>query len=136
VFDNSVLYNTPDTVYHRTAVRLKRMAIPMLEEAKQTESSLVFSSARAGKTLDMRDLEPIEGWEYSVDPWPGRAVREMSPLSSIADEDAEQLEKDLITVRKEIASLSGPATRGRGRGRGRWHGRWRGRWGFRERGRA
>ena len=128
MFDNSMLYNTPDTVYHKTAVRMKRTAVPLLEEAKQTESSLIFSSARVGKTLDMKDLEPIEGWEYSVDPWPGRAVREMSPLSSIADEDAKQLEKDIRAIGKEIQSLSASCTPSRGRGD--WRGRWRGRRGF------
>jgi len=97
-----MLYNTPDTVYHRAAVRMKRQANTMIEDAKKVESSLVFSENRAGNTLDMRDLEPIEGWEYSVDPWPGRAVREMSPLSSIADEDVEELEKELIAHRNEI----------------------------------
>src|SRR5271170_2717835 len=96
IFDNSILYNTPDTVYHRTAIRLKRLATGLIEEAKKTESSLVFNDERTGRTLDMRDLEPIQGWEYSVDPWPGRAVREMSPLSSIADDDVEELEKELI----------------------------------------
>ena len=102
IFDNSVLYNTPDTVYHRTAVRLKRQAAQMIEEAKKIEASLVFSEQRAGRTLDMRELEPIEGWEYSVDPWPGRAVREMSPLSSIDDDEVEQLAKDIVTQKKEI----------------------------------
>ena len=97
-----MLYNTPDTVYHRTAIRLKRQANAMIEEAKKVESSLVFNKDRAGNTLDMRDLEPIEGWEYSVDPWPGRAVREMSPLSSIGDDEVKQLEKELIAHRREI----------------------------------
>lgn len=49
----------------------------------------------------MRELEPIEGWEYSSDPWPGRAVRDMSPLSSIGDEDIKQLERDLVNERKQ-----------------------------------
>jgi hypothetical protein len=116
-----MLYNTPDTVYHRAAVRMKRQANTMIEEAKKVESSLVFSQNRAGNTLDMRDLEPIEGWEYSVDPWPGRAVREMSPLSSIADDDVEELEKELVAHRNEIEesqrTLRTPS-RGRFRGRG------------------
>ena len=117
-----MLYNTPDTVYHRTAVRLKRQANAMIEEAKKVESSLVFNEVRAGNTLDMRDLEPIEGWEYSVDPWPGRAVREMSPLSSIGDDDVEQLEKELIAHRKEIQNEQMTAStsfRSRNRSRGR-----------------
>jgi hypothetical protein len=118
-----MLYNTPDTVYHRTAVRLKRQANTMIEDAKKVESSLVFNEVRAGNTLDMRDLEPIEGWEYSVDPWPGRAVREMSPLSSIGDDDVEQLEKELIAHRKEIqneqaSASTGFQSRNRSRGRG------------------
>src|ERR1700694_5557671 len=111
IFDNSMLYNTPDTVYHRTAVRLKRQAISMIEEAKKIESSLIFCETGAGRPLDMKDLEPIEGWEYSVDPWPGRAVREMSPLSSIDDEDAEQMEKDLIAAREEIENDNTPGKR-------------------------
>jgi hypothetical protein len=102
IFDNSIVYNTPDTVYHRTAVRLKRVAAGMIEEAKKIESSLVFNDLRVGKTLDMRELEPIEGWEYSADPWPGRAVREMSPLSSLGDDDVYQLEKDLKEKREQI----------------------------------
>jgi Bromodomain len=118
IVDNSVSYNTPDTVYHRTAVRMKRQAVPLIEEAKKVESSLVFCENRAGRTLDMKELEPIEGWEYSVDPWPGRAVRDMSPLSSIGDDDAEQLEKELIAERKEIdADRSLPRKKIRGRGR-------------------
>jgi hypothetical protein len=118
IVDNSMLYNTPDTVYHRTAVRMKRQAVPLIEEAKKVESSLVFCENRAGKTLDMNELEPIEGWEYSVDPWPGRAVRDMSPLSSIGDDDVEQLEKELLAERKEIEADRSPSrkkTRGRGR---------------------
>jgi len=122
-----MLYNTPDTVYHRAAVRMKRQANTMIEEAKKVESSLVFSENRAGNTLDMRDLEPIEGWEYSVDPWPGRAVREMSPLSSIADDDVEELEKELIAHRHEIEeSHRTPRTSSRGRFKGRGRGGFRG----------
>jgi len=118
IVDNSVLYNTPDTVYHRTAVRMKRQAVPLIEEAKKVESSLVFCENRAGQTLDMNELEPIEGWEYSVDPWPGRAVRDMSPLSSIGDDDVEQLEKELLAERKEFeADRSPPRKKIRGRGR-------------------
>jgi hypothetical protein len=118
IFDNSVLYNTPDTVYHRTAVRLKRQALPMVEDAKKTESLLVFCENRAGRTLDMKELEPIEGWDYSVDPWPGQAVREMSPLSSIGDEDIEQLKKSLIAEREEFDDNASPKKKGRGhRGR-------------------
>ena len=122
-----MLYNTPDTLYHRAAVRMKRQANTMIEEAKKVESSLVFSENRAGNTLDMRDLEPIEGWEYSVDPWPGRAVREMSPLSSIADDDVEELEKELIARRKEIEEgrrTPRPPSRGpfKGQGRGGFRG--------------
>ena len=101
IFDNSILYNTPDTVYHRTAVRLKRAAAPMIDEAKKIESSLLFNDERSGRTLDMRELEPIEGWEYSSGPWPGRAVRDMSPLSSIGDEDIKQLERDLVNERRQ-----------------------------------
>ena len=74
----------------------------MIEEAKKIESSLVFNDLRAGKTLDMRELEPIEGWEYSADPWPGRAVREMSPLSSLGDDDVYQLEKALKEKREQV----------------------------------
>jgi hypothetical protein len=125
IFDNSVLYNTPDTVYHRTAARLKRQAAAMIEEAKKVEASLVFNQDRLGKTLEMRELEPIEGWEYSMDPWPGRAVREMSPLSSIGEEDASRLEKELLLERKQIELHSPPQTPSRrkaarpgGRGRG------------------
>jgi hypothetical protein len=88
----------------------------MIEEAKKIESSLVFCENRAGRTLDMKELEPIEGWEYSVDPWPGRAVREMSPLSSIDDQDIEQMEKELITEREEIENDHTP---GRKKVRGR-----------------
>jgi hypothetical protein len=102
VFDNSILYNTPDTVYYRAAVRMKRQAVALIEEAKKVESSLVFNQIRAGRTLDMQDLEPIEGWEYSVDPWPGRAVREMTPLSSIGDDEVELLEKELQVYRSEL----------------------------------
>ena len=126
-----MLYNTPDTAYHRTAARLKRQANTMIEEAKKVESSLIFSEDRAGNTLDMKDLEPIEGWEYSVDPWPGRIVREMSPLSSIGDDAVEQLEKELIAHRKEIQNERipvGAGLRGRGTGRGRGRDRGRGRW--------
>jgi hypothetical protein len=101
IFDNSLLYNTPDTVYHRTAVRLKRAAAPMIDEAKKIESSLVYNDQRSGNTLDMKELEPIEGWEYSSDPWPGCAVRDMSPLSSIGDEDVKQMEKELIDERMQ-----------------------------------
>jgi hypothetical protein len=97
-----MLYNTPDTIYHRTAQRLKRQASQMIEEAKKLEASLVFSKERTGKTLDMRELEPIEGWEYSTDPWPGRAVREMSPLSDIEDDEVARLERELVNARKEI----------------------------------
>jgi len=118
IFDNSVLYNTPDTVYHRTAVRLKRQALPMIEDAKKTESLLVFCENRTGRTLDMKELEPIEGWDYSVDPWPGQAVREMSPLSSIGDEDIDQLKKSLIAEREEFDDDASPKKKGRGR-RGR-----------------
>ena len=71
----------------------------------------------------MRELEPIEGWEYSTDPWPGRAVREMSPLSSIADDDVDRLEKELLFDRKQI-QIDSPsqtprrkASRARARGR-------------------
>ena len=81
---------------------MKRLASPMIEEAKKIESSLVFCENRGGRTLDMKELEPIEGWEYSVDPWPGRAVRDMSPLSSIGDDYGEQLERELIAEREEI----------------------------------
>ena len=108
IFDNSILYNTPDTVYHRTAVRLKRAAAPMIEEAKKIEASLTFNDQRAGKTLDMRELEPIEGWEYSPDPWPGHVVREMSPLSSAGDDDIRQLEKELIDQRELVAEDETP----------------------------
>ena len=115
-----MLYNTPDTVYHRAAARMKRQANTMIEEAKRVESSLVFSEKRAGNTLDMRDLEPIEGWEYSVDPWPGRAVREMSPLSSIADNDVDELEKELIAHHMEMEDSERtprpPSRKERGRG--------------------
>jgi|SRR5277367_5038281 len=122
-----MLYNTPDTVYHRAAVRMKRQANTMIEEAKKVESSLVFSEDRAGNTLDMRDLEPIEGWEYSVDPWPGRAVREMSPLSSIADDDVEVLEKELIAHRNEIEERQRtPRTPFRSKVKGRAQGGFRG----------
>lgn len=93
-------------------MRLKRLASTMIEEAKKVESSLVYSEIRVGKTLDMRDLEPIEGWEYSVDPWPGRAVREMSPLTSIDDDDVEQMEKELIADRKEIQNEQSPVGTG------------------------
>lgn len=103
------------------------MASAMIEEAKKVESSLVYSEIRVGKTLDMRDLEPIEGWEYSVDPWPGRAVREMSPLSSINDEDVEQMEKELIAHRKELEYEQMPVKSGFGGGRGRGRGRGRAR---------
>ena len=120
IFDNSILYNTPDTVYHRTAVRLKRQTNALIEDAKKVESSLIFNKDRAGNTLDMRDLEPIEGWEYTVDPWPGRAVREMSPLSSIDDDDVAQLEKDLIAHRKEIQNEETSARTG-SRGHSRSH---------------
>jgi hypothetical protein len=85
---------------------MKRQAASMIEEAKKVESSLIFNEDRLGKTLDMRELEPIEGWEYSTDPWPGRAVREMSPLSSIADDDVDRLEKELLLERKQIDSTS------------------------------
>ena len=105
-----MLYNTPDTLFHRTAVRLKRQAAPLIEEAKKVEESLRFSDQRLGKTLDMNDLEPIEGWEYSVDPWPGRAVRELSPLSSMADEDVELLEKEIQAHRKELQNGTSRAT--------------------------
>jgi hypothetical protein len=124
-----VLYNTPDTVYHRTAARLKRTAAPLIEDAKKVEASLVFNPLRAGKTLDMKELEPIEGWEYSVDPWPGHVVREMSPLSTIGDGEVDGLEKELVAYEKEEeenarAMSAGPARGGRGgrgeRGRGRW----------------
>lgn len=119
-----MLYNTPDTVYHRTAARLKRQANAMIEDAKNVELSLVFNKDRSGNTLDMQDLEPIEGWEYSVDPWPGRAVREMSPLSSIGDDDVKQLEKELLAHRKEIQSEQTPARTGiRGHSRSRARGR-------------
>src|SRR5277367_4423653 len=121
-----MLYNTPDTVYHRAAVRMKRQANTMIEEARKVESSLVFSENRAGNTLDMRDLEPIEGWEYSVDPWPGRAVREMSPLSSIADDDVEELEKELVAHRNEIEESQRTPTPSRGRFKGRGRGGIRG----------
>ena len=122
-----MLYNTPDTVYHRAAVRMKRQANIMIEEAKKVESSLVFSDNRAGNTLDMRDLEPIEGWEYSVDPWPGRAVREMSPLSSIADDEMEELEKVLLAHRNEIEeSQRTPRTPSRSKLNGRARGGYRG----------
>jgi hypothetical protein len=126
IFDNSILYNTPDTVYHRTAARLKRQANAMIEDAKKVESSLIFNKDRAGNTLDMRDLEPIEGWEYTVDPWPGRAVREMSPLSSIGDDAVEQLEKELMAHRKEIQDEQTPIRKGF-QDRSRRHGRGRGR---------
>lgn len=126
IFDNSILYNTPDTVYHRTAARLKRQANAMIEDAKKVESSLIFNKDRAGNTLDMRDLEPIEGWEYTVDPWPGRAVREMSPLSSIGDDAVEQLEKELMAHRKEIQDEQTPVRKGF-QDRSRRHGRGRGR---------
>jgi len=138
-----MLYNTPDTVYHRTAQRLKRQASQLVEEAKKLEASLVFSEDRTGKTLDMRELEPIEGWEYSTDPWPGRAVREMSPLSDIEDEEVTRLGRELVTARKKIfedmepsepapaADRGGWRSRGRGkgdRGFGRGRGRGRLRW--------
>ena len=98
----------------------------MIEDAKKVESSLIFNKDRAGNTLDMRDLEPIEGWEYTVDPWPGRAVREMSPLSSIGDDAVEQLEKELMAHRKEIQDEQTPVRKGF-RDRSRSHGRGRGR---------
>lgn len=110
IFDNSILYNTPDTVYHRTAVRLKRAAAPMIDGAKKIESSLLFNDQRSGRTLDMRELEPIEGWEYSTDPWPGRVVRDMSPLSSIGDEDVKQLERDLLDERRKQVESGTPKT--------------------------
>jgi hypothetical protein len=109
---------------------LKRSAVSLIEEAKQVESSFVFSENRAGRTLDMEDLEPIEGWEYSVDPWPGRAVREMSPLSSIGDEEAEQLERELLAIHKESQverTIVPKTSRGRGRSQSRGRGRGRGR---------
>lgn len=87
-------------MYHRTAVRLKRIAAPSIEEARKVEASLVFNRSRAGKTLDMKELEPIEGWEYSVDPWPGHKVREMSPLSTIGDDEVDVLRKELISYQE------------------------------------
>jgi len=123
-----VLYNTPDTVYHRTAVRLKRTAAPLIDDAKKVEASLVFNTSRLGKTLDMKELEPIEGWEYSVDLWPGHKVREMSPLSTIADDEMDLLQKELTVYREEQhdaegldavpqRSQRGPGRRYRGRSR-------------------
>jgi hypothetical protein len=110
-------YNTPDTIYHRTALRLKRQAAPLIEDAKKAESSLVFSALRMGSTLEAGDLEPIEGWDYSYDPWPGRAVREMSPLSEIAEEDMKELEEELASVRKEIARTASAVRKARARRR-------------------
>jgi hypothetical protein len=107
---------------------MKRHAASMIEDAKKIETSLIYNQNRIGKTLDMGDLEPIEGWEYTVDPWPGRAVREMSPLSSIADDDVEQLEKEIFAHDKLNAPTPSRAvSRGRGnwRARGRGRGRWR-----------
>jgi hypothetical protein len=101
---------------------MKRQAASMIEEAKIVESSLVFNEDRLGKTLDMRELEPIEGWEYSTDPWPGRAVREMSPLSSIADDDVDRLEKELLFDRKQI-QIDSPSTPRRKASRARARGR-------------
>ena len=118
-----MLYNTPDTVYHRTAVRLKRTAAPLIDDAKKVETSLVFNTSRLGKTLDMKELEPIEGWEYSVDLWPGHNVREMSPLSTIADDELDLLRKELTTYREEqhiAESLDTVPQRSR-RGQGQWH---------------
>lgn len=97
---------------------MKRQANIMIEEAKMIESSLVFSKIRAGKTLDMKDLEPIEGWEYSVDPWPGRAVREMSPLSSMGDDEIEELEKEVFAHRKELEKENNRPSEVKDRGRG------------------
>jgi len=120
IFDNAVLYNTPDTAYHRTAVRLKRTAAPLIEDAKKVEASLVFNTSRIGKTLDMKELEPIEGWEYSVDLWPGHKVREMSPLSTIADDEMDLLQKELVAYCEERENAEGlgtvPQRSGRGRG--------------------
>jgi hypothetical protein len=114
IFDNAVLYNTPDTVYHRTAVRMKRHVAPMLEEAKKIEASFVYSRDRLGRTLHMGDMEPVEGWEYSVDPWPGKAVREMSPLSSVDEEDVVIMERELVALKREIgnsnASIQGASS--------------------------
>jgi len=118
-----MLYNTSDTVYHRTAMRLKRQAAPLLEEARKLEASLVFSKDRVGKTLDMREMEPIEGWEYSTDPWPGRAVREMSPLSDIEDEEVVRLEKELGVARKQIDDDEEPPNQTSVGSRGGWRGR-------------
>lgn len=99
-------------------MRLKRAAVSMIEEAKKIESSLTFNDRRAGKTLDMRELEPIEGWEYSPDPWPGHVVREMSPLSSVGDDDIRQLEKELIDQRGRAEDeILEPPRSGRSRGR-------------------
>jgi len=44
----------------------------------------------------------VEGWEYSVDPWPGRVVREMSPLSSIDDDEIELLEREIAVYHREL----------------------------------
>lgn len=132
IFDNAMLYNTPDTVYHRTALRLKRQASQIIEEARKIEGSLVFSEDRVGKTLDMRELEPIEGWEYSADPWPGRAVREMSPLSDVEDDEVDRLEKELAVARRNIQEEMDVPEPKSGRDRGGWRGRGRGR----ERGRG
>jgi hypothetical protein len=90
------------------------------------EGSLVFNPSRAGKTLDMKELEPIEGWEYSVDPWPGHKVREMSPLSMITDDEADTLQKELVAYQEEqdnanVMDAGKLGGRGRGGGRGRWY---------------
>jgi hypothetical protein len=99
-------YNTPDTIYYRTTIRLKRQAAQLIEDAKKAEASLVFSGDRMGKTLEAGELEPIEGWGYSFDPWPGRAIREMSPLSEISEDDIKHLEAELVSERLDLDTVT------------------------------
>ena len=109
LFDNAMLYNAPDTVYFKTAQRLKRQVAPLLVEADKMSKAIARSERRGGSSADLGDdFEPVKGLSVSIDPWPGQTVREMSPMSDdISPNELARFEVQLENSRKRLQSAGG-----------------------------
>ena len=117
VFENAMLYNAPDTVYFKTAQRLKRQVAPLLVEADKLSKAIVRSERRGGSSADLGDdFEPVKGLSVSIDPWPGHKVREMSPMSDdISPNEFTRFEGQLEIARKRLQHSSGTINKKRKR---------------------
>ncbi|KTW32903.1 hypothetical protein PNEG_04290 [Pneumocystis murina B123] len=100
VFDNAIKYNDHNTIYYKTAVKFKRQCEKLFLDAENSISFLKMENERMVSDWSIFEPKGLSIKEY-VQIWPGDDIRTMSPLSEIADEEFNLLERHVNLIQKK-----------------------------------